>query len=313
MLNRRYLRIKVYQALYAYWQGDGSNAARIEQELHLSIQRTFDLYLALLLVFGEVHRAAERRIEERRNKRLPTAEDLSPNLRFVQNPVLQALMDERLDTASEKRKVNWVGEQEIVTKILRQFEASEEFQRYMALPEPTFKDHQEVVLHLFVEHIANFDQLQEFFEARSIHWLEDLDLACSMVKRTIEGVREGGKASLTDLFRGPDEEREFVSTLYRRTIDQGAEHEQAIAEKASNWESDRIALSDMILMKMALTEARVFSEVPVKVTLNEYIEIAKAYSTPKSRSFINGILDKLFAEMKEDGRIRKVGRGLLEN
>ncbi|MCB0810520.1 MAG: transcription antitermination protein NusB, partial [Flavobacteriales bacterium] len=279
----------------------------------LSIQRTFDLYLALLLVFGEVHRAAERRIEERRNKRLPTAEDLSPNLRFVQNPVLQALMDERLDTASEKRKVNWVGEQEIVTKILRQFEASEEFQRYMALPEPTFKDHQEVVLHLFVEHIANFDQLQEFFEARSIHWLEDLDLACSMVKRTIEGVREGGKASLTDLFRGPDEEREFVSTLYRRTIDQGAEHEQAIAEKASNWESDRIALSDMILMKMALTEARVFSEVPVKVTLNEYIEIAKAYSTPKSRSFINGILDKLFAEMKEDGRIRKVGRGLLEN
>ena len=313
MLNRRYLRIKVYQALYAYWQGDGPNAARIEQELHLSIQRTFDLYLALLLVFGEVHRAAERRIEERRNKRLPTAEDLSPNLRFVQNPVLQALMDERLDTASEKRKVNWVGEQEIVTKILRQFEASEEFQRYMALPEPTFKDHQEVVLHLFVEHIANFDQLQEFFEARSIHWLEDLDLACSMVKRTIEGVREGGKASLTDLFRGPDEEREFVSTLYRRTIDQGAEHEQAIAEKASNWESDRIALSDMILMKMALTEARVFSEVPVKVTLNEYIEIAKAYSTPKSRSFINGILDKLFAEMKEDGRIRKVGRGLLEN
>ena len=181
MLNRRYLRIKVYQALYAHWQGDGANAARIEQELHLSIQRIFDLYLALLLVFGEVHRAAERRIEERRNKRLPTPEDLSPNLRFVQNPVLQALMDERLDAASEKRKVNWVGEQELVSKILRQFEASEAYQGYMALPQASFQDHQKVVLHLFVEHIANFDQLQEFFEARSIHWLEDLDLACDHI------------------------------------------------------------------------------------------------------------------------------------
>lgn len=315
MLNRRYLRIKVYQALYAFWQSDDGSAARIEKELFLSIERTYDLYVQLMLLFGELHRVAENRIAERKQKRMPTPEDLDPNRRFVDNPVLVLLSEsKRLLLESEKRKLGWMGEGDMLNKLFRQFEASEEYKRYMTAPATTFAKDQGVVLDLFLEHIAHFEPLHDYCESRSIYWLEDLDLACSLVKRSVESLRAGDtEVALSDLSREPVEEREFVSTLYRKTIEESAEHEQVIAEKASNWEADRIALSDMILMKMALTEARNFEQIPVKVTMNEYIEIAKAYSTPKSKNFINGILDKLFAEMRERGTIRKVGRGLLES
>ena len=170
-------------------------------------------------------------------------------------------------------------------------------------------------MRFFSELIANNERLQEVFETRSIAWMEDLDLAASLVKRTMEQMRASDPADgfMNEIARDPKEDHDFVSTLFRKTIEYAEEHEKAISEKSSNWESDRIALSDMILMQMALTEVRVFDQIPVKVTMNEYIEIAKAYSTPKSKNFINGVLDKLFIEMRGDGRIRKVGRGLLES
>lgn len=315
MLNRRYLRIKVYQALYALWQSDQGSAARIEKELFLSIERTYDLFVQLMLLFGEMHRVAENRIAERKQKRMPTPADLNPDRRFVDNPLLVMLSNsKRLLAESEKRRLGWMGEGEMLTKLFKQFEASEHYKRYMEAPATGFAKDQGVLLDLFLEHIAHFEALHDYCENKSIYWLEDLDLACSLVKRSIESLRPGDtEVALSDLSREPVEEREFVTTLYRKTIDESAEHEQVIAGKASNWEADRIALSDMILMKMALTEARNFDQIPVKVTMNEYIEIAKAYSTPKSKNFINGILDKLFAEMKENGAIRKVGRGLLES
>lgn len=316
MLNRRYLRIKVFQSLYAYWQSDSASAARIEKELFTSIERTYDLFLSLLLVFGELRHVAELRIEERKKKRLPTPEDLNPNRRFVDNPLLRMLAEsERLRLECEKRKISWVGNHELFTKLYREIEASPEHAAYMSDAEPSFKKDQAYMVRLFSEHIANHESLQDVYETRSIYWLEDLDLAAGLVKRVLEQVREGDSADLamSDLTRDHKEETEFVSTLYRKAIELGDEHEKAIGDKASNWESDRIALSDMILMKMALTEVRIFEQIPVKVTLNEYIEIAKAYSTPKSKNFINGVLDKLFIEMRTDGRIRKVGRGLLES
>jgi N utilization substance protein B len=316
MLNRRFLRIKVYHALYAYWQGDDASAARIEKELINSIERTYDIFLGLLLAFAEVRHVAELRMEERRKKRLPTAEDLSPNLRFLENPILRTLANsERLRIECQHRKVSWVGEYELFTRMYREMEASEKFKAYMSDPEPTFRKDQAFILQMFGDHVANHSALQDVHEGRSIHWMEELDLAATMVKRNLEQMRESdaGELSLAELERDPREEHDFVTMLYRKTIEMGDEHEQAIADKASNWESDRIALSDMILMKMALAEVRTFDQIPVKVTLNEYIEIAKAYSTPKSKGFINGVLDKLFMEMKADGRFRKVGRGLLES
>ncbi len=316
MLNRRYLRIKVFHALYAYWQGDDARAPGIEKELLNGIERTYDNFLALLLTFGELRHIAEMRMEERRKKHLPTADDLLPNKRFVENKLLGLLAtSERLRTECQRRRVSWVGEHEVFKTMYREIEATDVFRNYMQDPAPSFRKDQAFLLQLFTAHIANSGALQDVYESRSIHWMEDLDLAAAMVKRNIEQIREGddGDLDLPELEREPKEEYDFVKALFRKSIDLGEEHEKAIAAKASNWESDRIALSDMILMKMALAEVRIFDQIPVKVTLNEYIEIAKAYSTPKSKGFINGVLDKLFIEMRSDGRINKVGRGLLES
>lgn len=314
MLNRRYLRIKVFHALYAYRQSDEASAARIEKELVSGIERTYDLFLSLLLVFGELRHVAELRMEERRNKRLPTPEDLAPNRRFIDDPLMTLLAgNERLRTECESRKISWVGHHELFTRLYRDMEASPGYQAYMADPDPGPKKSQSFFVGLFTEQVANAEVLQDVLESRSIHWMEDLDLAAGLVKRFLEQLRGPGTADPGEFARDHKEEREFVEGLYRKCIEWGDEHEAAIAEKASNWESDRIALSDMVLMQMALTEARAFDQIPVKVSLNEYIEIAKAYSTPKSKNFINGVLDKLFAEMRGDGRIHKVGRGLLES
>ena len=316
MLNRRYLRIKTFQSLYAFWQSDSASAARIEKELFTGVERTYDLYLSLLLVFGELRHIAELRIEERKKKRLPTAEDLEPNRRFVDNAVVRGIAEsDRLRIESEKRKISWVGNHELFTGMYRELEANEAVMAYLKEAPGGFKRDQTFAIALFTDLIANSEALQEVFEARNIAWLEDLDLAASLVKRTLEQMRATVSAdqALGELVHDPKEDQEFVSTLFRKTIELGEEHEKAISEKSSNWESDRIALSDMILMKMALTEVRIFDQIPVKVTMNEYIEVAKAYSTPKSKNFINGVLDKLFIEMRTDGRIHKVGRGLLES
>jgi N utilization substance protein B len=316
MLSRRYLRIKAFQGLYAYWQSDDASAARIEKEILSGIDRTYDLYLSLLLIFGELRHVAELRAEERKKKHLPTAEDLNPNRRFLDNPLIRTIAEsERLRLECEKRHVSWVGHHELFTGLYKELVQHELFTAYMAEEPMGFKRDQGFVIQIFTEIIANHEDLHEVFEARSIAWLEDLDLAAALVKRSLEQTRatDTGDLALSELVRDPKEDNEFVTTLFRKSIELGDEHEEAIAEKSSNWESDRIALTDMILMKMALTEVRWFEQIPVKVTMNEYIEIAKAYSTPKSKNFINGVLDKLFIEMKADGRIRKVGRGLLES
>ncbi len=316
MLSRRYLRIKVFHALYAYWQTDSASAARMEKEMVGSIERITDLYLSLVQVFAELRHVALLRIEDKRRKRLPTAQDLLPNMRFVDHPIMLAIAgNERLQTECEKRKVSWVGNAELFVKLLREIESDEAHSAFLADTEPNFRKDQAYFIKLFTRHIANNEDLQDVFESRSIHWMEDLDLAAGMAKRTIESMREEDDShlDLDELAHDPKEDIDFARSLFRKSIEFGEEHENAVAERASNWETDRIALSDMILMKMALAEARAFEQIPVKVSLNEYIEIAKAYSTPKSKNFINGVLDKLFAEMRADDRIRKVGRGLLES
>jgi N utilization substance protein B len=315
MLNRRFLRIKAYQALYAQSQSAGGSEAKNEKEMLMGVERTYDLFIHLLLLFGEMRHLAEARMEERKGKRMPTKEDLAPSRRFVDNPVLVQLSESKqLLAESEKRKAGWVGERELLSRMFKQITSSPEYVAYMAAESSTPAQDRTFLLDLFVEHIAQFEGLHEHVENRSIHWLEDLDLACTLVKRTLEQVRPGdADLNLTDTGAEAKEEREFLTTLYRATLANQAEDEKLIAERASNWEVERIALSDMLLMRMALNEVRSFDQIPVKVTMNEYIEIAKAYSTPKSKNFINGILDKLFSELKETGAIRKVGRGLLES
>ena len=239
---------------------------------------------------------------------------MNPNLKFVNNQIIQILEDNKdLRVASEERKVNWVGDdvQEMFRKMLLHIRESETFFEFMNNGEAGFEEDRQFALSLFKVEIANYPLLYDFFEEKSIQWLDDIDLACSMVLKTIKNFSEEGDNSILALYKDKDDELSFIKNLLRKTISMDKENEAIIDELTNNWEFDRIAKMDVILMKMAITEFQIFNNIPTKVTLNEYIEISKFYSTPKSNTFINGILDKAIRKLTDENKIQKVGRGLV--
>lgn len=314
MLNRRHLRIKVLQSLYAFFQSEEENFGKVEKELLTSIDRIYDLYLYLMLSFSELKVIAEHRLEENKKKIMPTDEDLNPNRKFIDNKIIAILESMKdLRKFSELKKVNWVGDEhhEMFRKMFMHIRESEVFDGHMNNGIEGFEEDKNFAIELFKTEIANFPLLYNFFEEKDIHWLDDIDLACSMVIKTIKGFEEGVENHVMSLFKDEEDELEFVKTLLRKTVSLDKENEAMIDDLTQNWELDRIAKMDVILMKMAITEFQVFSSIPTKVTLNEYIEISKFYSTPKSNGFINGILDKVIARLTVEGKIKKVGRGLI--
>jgi N utilization substance protein B len=314
MLNRRHLRIKVLQSLYAYFQSEDKDYTVSERELFEAIDRIYDLYVYLLLTFAEVKLQAERRIEENKKKIRPKEEDLNPNLKFVSNRIIDQLeRSESLRRASEDAKINWLGDenQEMFRKMFLTIRDSETYFEHMENGAEGYEEDRAFAIDLFKNELANFNLLYNFFEEKSIHWLDDIDLACSMVIKTIKSFEaDDNQVEIMLLYKDKEDEQEFVRSLFRETIRQNEENEALIDELTSNWELDRIARMDVLLMKMAIAELKVFKSIPTKVTLNEYIEISKFYSTPKSNGFINGILDKAIARLEKDGVIVKIGRGL---
>lgn len=313
MLNRRHLRIKVLQALYAYYQSEEDSFRKAEKELTNAVDRIYDLYLYLLLIFPELRAIAEHRIEENKKKIIPSEEDLNPNMKFVNNQLITMIEENsKLRMASEERKVNWVGDehQEMFKKMLLHIRDSETFFEHMNNGETGFEADKTFIMDLFRVEVANYPLLHDFFEERSIQWLDDIDLSCSMVLKTLKLVEEGQKIEVMDLYKDPVDEQDFIRELLRKTISMDKENEALIDDLTQNWELERIAKMDVILMKMAITEFQIFETIPTKVTLNEYIEISKFYSTPKSNGFINGILDKAIDRLTKENKIEKVGRGL---
>ncbi len=316
MLNRRHLRIKVLQALYAYYQSDEQSFRKVETELFNAIDRIYDLYLYLLLTMPELRDIAEHRIEENKKKIRPTEQDLNPNRKFVDNSLIERLAnDPKLIRVSEQSKVNWLGDEkhELLRKMFINMRESETYFEHMNNGATGFDAEKQMLLDLFKNDIANFPLLYSYFEEESIHWIDDIDFACSMVVKTLKSMEEGGeKVGVLDLYKDEEDEQEFVRVLLRKTISMDSENEQVIDHLTTNWELDRIAKMDTILMKMAITEFQMFNTIPTKVTLNEYIEISKFYSTPKSNGFINGILDKAIDHLTKENKIVKVGRGLMD-
>lgn len=315
MLNRRHLRIKVLQALYAYFQSEEDNYNRTEKELMHSIDKIYELYLFLLLSFEELKSVEETRLEELKSKIRPTESDLNPNRKFVQNSVFRLLEDNKsLRRTAEEHKIYWLGDenQEMFKKMMAQIREDENYFSYMSLETTSFEEDLEYACLLFKNDIANSPLIYNFFEEKSIHWLDDIDLACSMVLKTIKSFSEAGPNEILPLYKEGDDEQEFVRILLRKTINNDKDNLELIDDLTKNWELDRIAKMDIILMKMAITELQEFSNIPKKVTLNEYIEISKFYSTPKSNGFINGILDKAIDRLEKDNKIVKIGRGLMD-
>ncbi|HAI00970.1 MAG TPA: transcription antitermination factor NusB, partial [Flavobacteriales bacterium] len=287
---------------------------RSRQALDHSTQKMQELYLMLLDMVGSMQALAIERIEAGYKKQLPSPEDLNPNTKFVTNKPLRVLANsEHLRKACDAHGVGWANRQELLKAIFRALLDHEEYTEYMASEERGFQVDRESLVRMFRKHMVNFDLFQDMLEEESIFWVDDLDLAASMAIKTIKTIKEGDEElELLPLWRDDDDDKAFMEDLFTQTLALGEESEALIKEGAQNWELERIATTDRILMKMALAEARTFESIPLKVTLNEYIELSKYYSTPKSHGFINGILDQLFTKLKEGGKIKKVGRGLIE-
>jgi N utilization substance protein B len=311
MLNRRYLRIKTMQTLYSYFQQDKPDIAFYEKELFKSLDKIYDLYLYVLVLFTDMHHTAHLVLEENKNKRLPTKEDLEPNLRFIENVVLVSLSNsEELKKEIANRKISWQSDFDLVRKLYAELRNTELYKEYMASPTPSAKEDKQFLITVATEFLYNHELLNHLFEEKNIHWADDTYGAFSMVSRTFENFT--GTFKLVPLYKDAEDDQQFISTLFRKTIAGDKEYEKMIDLKTKNWELERIAAMDVLLMKMAIAEFLYVGNVPVKVSLNEYIDISKEYSTPNSKTFINGVLDKIIADLKSGNKIQKTGRGLME-
>ncbi|MBK7171678.1 MAG: transcription antitermination protein NusB [Bacteroidales bacterium] len=320
MLSRRFLRIKVMQAVYAFLQ-DGPEDINVgEKHLLNSLDKLYELFIYQLSFLAELSEFAAKRLEDNKLKYLPTAEDLDPNTRFIENSFIQQLTNNReYKKRYNSYKINWIDEEEIVRKCYNQLKELPEYIAYMAAETSSYQLDKQIVEDIFLKLIAESELLQSFYEEKNLYWSDDFDISLTMVLKTIKGykVEWDEFKALPTLLKDQDdpggsEDLTFVKQLYRKSILHDEEFTGVISQYADNWDVDRIALMDTILIKLALTEFIDFPFIPVKVTMNEYIEISKGFSTPKSKVFINGILDKLIVDFKQNGRIKKTGRGLLE-
>jgi transcription antitermination protein NusB len=320
MLSRRFLRIKVMQAVYAFQQEGPESISAGEKQLVASLDKLYELFIRQLSLIIEVADFARRRIEENRLKQLPTPEDLNPNLRFTENRFIAQLANNREYLRRYNAyKINWVDEEEMIRKFYNLMREDEAYITYMNKPEVTYTDDKQLVIMVILRIFSESDLLRSYFDERNIFWTEDFDTAVMMVDKAIRGFRASDDefASLPTLLKDENhsegsEDMDFVKRLYRKTLVNNDSLNKVISERAANWEIDRIAVIDTILIKMAITELIEFPSIPVKVSLNEYIELSKEYSSPKSKIFINGVLDKLIADYKDQGIIKKSGRGLME-
>ncbi len=314
MLNRRLLRVKIMQSLYAYFQSGNLDLYKEEKALLHSIQRVYDLYLLYLILPLELAMIAEVQMEEARNKRLPTKEDKNPNRRFVDSHLMQALSENNsLHHQVEQRKISWSSDHEFLRKLWRKIRKSELYLNYLEDEKGEAVDRR-FLEKLFKTFILDNEDLYSVFQERSIYWdFEDNDFAITMAMRYFSKIKSvENYRTLPSMYKNEVEDQLFVKSLFRKCINNDEENSKWISLKTKNWEVDRIALVDILLMKMAVTEFLYFPSIPVKVTLNEYIELAKFFSTPKSKVFINGVLDKLLNDFKNEGRLKKVGRGLMQ-
>jgi len=312
MVNRRHIRIKVMQSVYAMLQAKNDDLNKEEKFLIFSVKKAIDLYILQLLLLVEVKKLALEHLEIKKKKHLATAEDINPNLNFINNQVIAAIENSSKINryVADKKLNNWKNDREYIRVILDELEKSEIFKNYIRTNESSLKEDKLFITQFFKEIIAPNEKLFDYYESQNLSWVDDYPLVNTMVLKSIKEFRKGNLFELNHLDI-KDDDQEFLIDLFRKTILHHQEFLDDIDDKTPNWDADRIAEIDLILIKMAITEFLYFPSIPTKVTINEYIEIAKDYSTSKSSYFINGVLDKLLKDYNKSKRLQKIGRGLL--
>ena len=313
MLSRRLLRIKALICLYAYNRRDDGDLAKAENELMFSINKSYELYFYLLLLILELADVALEKINFGLRKKMPSKEDLNPNRRFVDNRVIAQLrINNALKQYQESKRISWNINPDLPKILYNQMVKWEPYIKYMNDEKTGYSEDKKFITKLVTEFFPSSEELLNAFEEQSIYWNDDIDYISLMVEKTLKKFKanSGPEVPLMPLFKNEDDEH-FVKHLFRQAILKAKQNIELIDRNTTNWEVERIALMDRLVMQLAITEIVEFEEIPVKVTLNEYIEIAKQYCTSKSSNFVNGILDKIVRDMREKGLFRKSGRGLL--
>ncbi|MDX9729195.1 MAG: transcription antitermination factor NusB [Bacteroidales bacterium] len=337
MISRRQLRIKALAVLYACNRKELDDLDAAEQELTLSIRKSYDLYHYLLLLLIALSDLAREKVVLSVNKRMPGPEDLNPNIRFAENRLIAQLRNNealrtyagampslwtRKDKLNSMRSLSrwlstlslsWSDYPEVVRSLFSEMTRWDVYNAYMTSEENSYKADQRFIRELVTKLFPASEDLAASLEEQSVYWNDDLPFVSAMIRNSLSKFREhddGRNISMPPLFTNDDDEQ-FVRVLLRKSILNGEKNNAMIDAHTTNWEVERIALMDKLVMQLAITELVEFPEVPVKVTLNEYIEIAKEYCTAKSSTFVNGILDKIVKEMRASGGFTKAGRGLI--
>lgn len=314
MLNRRHIRVKVMQIIYACRGYETDNLKNEEQFLLQSIDNMYNLYLLIISLLVEVQKQAEAYLIKSQQKHLATSEEKNPNRKFINNKVLIHLKNNSLlKQELEKRKINyWELDNEYVEIIFKELLESELYKNYMSNTTTSFQDDKTFVIEFFKTIIAPNEKLYDYFEDKNITWLDDLPVVNTTIVKLLRKMQlNAAERHFSPRLFKDKEDKGFALALLKKTLLNANTFSDEIAIKTTNWDKDRIAKIDFALLKMAICEFQKFSSIPIKVTINEYLEIAKEYSTPKSSIFINGILDKIVKEYEAKGTLNKVGRGLL--
>ena len=309
MLSRRQLRIKVLQALYAFFQSDKTDLAVAERELFRSIGKVYELYIYLLQLLIELADADQSHAGDLHLKYFPSEAEMQAKNRLSTISFIAKLSaDPGFNAHVKKFGTSWQKNHELVRKLFMEINKSPEYLAFLG-SEP--ESEKEFLCEVVKKFLVSSTSLVHHIDEENILWEDDFEFVCQMVIRTIRAYYEQNQFQLMSLYKDEADDMEFARELFVKTILHNKEYEGAISERTKNWEVDRIALMDILILKMALAELVSFPGIPVKVSINEYIDISKEYSTPKSKQFVNGIIDKLAADYKEQGKIVKTGRGLI--
>ena len=312
MISRRLLRIKALKALYAHLKSESDSLMASEKTLVTSIDKTYDLYFQMLSLIVEVARYADERQQAAMQKKLPTYEDLNPNRKFVENSVVHLIAEsDSVNDYLAAHKLSWSRYPELIKALYLQLEQSEYYKKYMTSQERSFREDLALVTDFYTNELESSEMLEEVLDEQSILWNDDLGFALIMVTRTLSNMRPSHRdVKVLPKFKS-EEDLDFAMELFEKAAVNYDSNLEVIEQFTRNWDIERIAFMDNVIMVTAMAELVSFPSIPVKVTLDEYIEIAKYYSTASSSTFINGVLDKVVTMLTEEGRINKSGRGLI--
>ena len=313
MIGRRHIRLKVMQSLYSYFSNSSNEISISEKEMTKDIRSITDLHVIIISFIIEIHTYTTDFLDENKSKHIPSDEDLNPNTKFINNRIITALKeDELLNKKVSRISSIWrKNDLDIIRKVFVQMYKSQQYSDYLNNKKDDFNQDKKFIQIMLNEYILDNEIFHFILQERSIFWTDDLPFISMFLKSQINNMKENNKDSLiSDVFKNNDDKK-FAIDLFRKTINNADEFEQLIESKVKNWELERISKMDLLLIKMALTEVISFTEMPIKVSFNEYIEISKYYSTQNSKVFINGVLDKIVTQYKREGKVKKVGRGLV--